>query len=551
MRKSLAVILIWLTWVYAIGQTNTRVNNVIATGNISATGTIVGSNTASKNPSADHTVYLSSAGNDSNDGQSAGAAKLTSQAAFNAATNSGTNPGIVIAACGTYVGPTTWYSNMAIVSYGATDATGNNFGLSSAGTPCAKMTYASTQTLSGLQNIFVRNIYFDFANLGTALILSSIANTHWDDVTTNQCGNATTPCVLMTTIGTGGPAQNTMNNVFRGFHCIANNGGSSLNATCFKLLGKGSVNCVSACGGVTLNEWYNTTCAGGVLHCMDFELNSDTNHLYGLNCNQDVPIATSSCVSFNELTPASDQDADGEMVFNMCVTGTFSAQIRAGQTNGSQITACTGSNGLPSVTILGSSSPSFDLYTIGLQSTQKATQFSGGTLGVVANNSLGIPSGAVAGDLYAARSSTVGVLQLGTDAAQMIRTGNAFLFAGIGGVTNNSILRPAQYATDTNCASAASPAVCGTSAAGSVLIPTGTTSSTLTVNTSVVTANSQIFFYPDDSLGTRLGVTCNSTLATLAGGSFISARSTGVSFTITFNGTIATNGVCGSYHVIN
>jgi hypothetical protein len=107
------------------------------------------------------------------------------------------------------------------------------------------------------------------------------------------------------------------------------------------------------------------------------------------------------------------------------------------------------------------------------------------------------------------------------------------------------------YLTSSNCASAASPAVCGSAPAGSVLIPTGTTSSTLTVNTTAVTANSQIVFYPDDSLGTRLSTTCNSTLATLVGGSFISARTPGTSFTITFNGTILTNGVCGSYTIIN
>jgi hypothetical protein len=106
------------------------------------------------------------------------------------------------------------------------------------------------------------------------------------------------------------------------------------------------------------------------------------------------------------------------------------------------------------------------------------------------------------------------------------------------------------YAT-TDCASAASPAVCGAAPGGSVVIPTGTTSETLTVNTTAVTANSRIFFYPDDSLGTKLGVTCNSTLATLVGGSAITARTAGTSFTITFNGTILTNGVCGSYLIQN
>lgn len=508
-------------------------------------------NAAGKNSSSDNTIYLSSAGNDSNDGLSWGTAKLTVQAAFNTATTSGANPGVVQVACGTYTGPTTWYSNLAFVSWGAPDATGNNFGtLPGTGTPCVKVTYASAVTLTGLQNIFVRNIYFDFANGGGNIILNSVANSHWDDVTANQCGNASSPCFLLKTIGTGGPGQNTMNNVFRGTHCIANNGGSGANATCFDLLGQGSVNCVGACGAVTLNEFYNTTCAGGVLHCVDFEKNSDTNHFYGVNCNQDVPIAASSCVSFNELTPASDQDANGELVFNMCVTGTFSAQIRAGQTNGSVISACTGGNGLPSITSLGGT-PSFDISTVGLDGVLKATQYSGGTVGTVANNTLGVPSGSVAGDDYAARSSTTGARGWGTDNAQILRSGNQFFLLGTAASSSASIWISGRYATDTNCASSASPSVCGTAAAGSIVIPTGVTSSTLTVNTTAVTANSQIFFYPDDSLGTRLGVTCNSTLATLAGGSFISARSAGVSFAITFNGTISANGVCGSYHIIN
>lgn len=116
---------------------------------------------------------------------------------------------------------------------------------------------------------------------------------------------------------------------------------------------------------------------------------------------------------------------------------------------------------------------------------------------------------------------------------------------------NPYTIAPTKYNTATNCSSAASPAVCGSAAAGSVLIPTGTTSETLVVNTSAGTANSQIIFYPDDTLGTKLGVTCNSTLATLVGGSFISARTAGTSFTITFNGTILTNGVCGNYLIVN
>jgi len=105
--------------------------------------------------------------------------------------------------------------------------------------------------------------------------------------------------------------------------------------------------------------------------------------------------------------------------------------------------------------------------------------------------------------------------------------------------------------SSTNCSSSASPAVCGSAAAGSIAFPTGVTSVALTVNTSAVTASSQILLFSDDSLGTKLGVTCNSTLATLVGGMAVTARTSGTSFTVTYNGTIATNPLCASYAIIN
>lgn len=108
---------------------------------------------------------------------------------------------------------------------------------------------------------------------------------------------------------------------------------------------------------------------------------------------------------------------------------------------------------------------------------------------------------------------------------------------------------PAYFST-TNCSSSASPAVCGSAAAGSVAVPTGT-NPTLVVNTTAVTANSQIFVQSDDTLGTKLGITCNSTIASLAVEPVISARTGGTSFTITINGVISTNAVCLSYFIVN
>lgn len=115
---------------------------------------------------------------------------------------------------------------------------------------------------------------------------------------------------------------------------------------------------------------------------------------------------------------------------------------------------------------------------------------------------------------------------------------------------DSSIAKTAAYVTATNCASSASPAVCGSAAAGSVAVPTGVTP-TLVVNTTAVTANSQILFTPDESLGTRLSVTCNSTIAQVAIEPIVTARTTATSFTIQYNTTITVNPICLSYFIVN
>ena len=101
------------------------------------------------------------------------------------------------------------------------------------------------------------------------------------------------------------------------------------------------------------------------------------------------------------------------------------------------------------------------------------------------------------------------------------------------------------FSSGTNCSSSAGPAVCAAAAAGSVVIPAAGTD--VTVNTTAVTANSQIFAIFDQSLGTKLGVTCNSTTAN----PHIGARVAGTSFTIHANVSPITNPACFSYFIIN
>jgi hypothetical protein len=118
-----------------------------------------------------------------------------------------------------------------------------------------------------------------------------------------------------------------------------------------------------------------------------------------------------------------------------------------------------------------------------------------------------------------------------------------------GAVVKTGSMTSPLYATTTNCSSSASPAVCAAAPAGSVVIAAATT--TITVNTTAVTANSQIFLFADDTLGTKLSVTCNSTLATLIGGLAVTARTGGTSFQITSGATPAVNPLCISYLIVN
>lgn len=97
-----------------------------------------------------------------------------------------------------------------------------------------------------------------------------------------------------------------------------------------------------------------------------------------------------------------------------------------------------------------------------------------------------------------------------------------------------------------NCSSAAAPAVCGAAPAGSVVIAAAGT--TVTVNTTAVTANSQIFIQEDSSLGTKLSVTCNTTLGRFYA---VTARTAATSFVITTGAAPITNPACFSYFIVN
>ena len=114
-------------------------------------------------------------------------------------------------------------------------------------------------------------------------------------------------------------------------------------------------------------------------------------------------------------------------------------------------------------------------------------------------------------------------------------------------------LTPQTYATATRCYSAASPAVCGSAAAGAAVIAAAAT--TVVVNTTAVTltsgVDSQISVTEDSSIGTILGVTCNTQSLLVLGAPRVTARVNGTSFTVSVDVGPTANPLCFSYSIIN
>jgi hypothetical protein len=123
--------------------------------------------------------------------------------------------------------------------------------------------------------------------------------------------------------------------------------------------------------------------------------------------------------------------------------------------------------------------------------------------------------------------------------------GECFLTQRSNGSQCTGPIKAKAYATSPDCSTPWSPAACGSAAAGSVSVRAGAT--TEVVNTSAVTANSQIFVTFDSSLGAKLGVTCNTT----AESPTISARHPDTSFTISVPDAPISNPACYSYLIVN
>lgn len=121
---------------------------------------------------------------------------------------------------------------------------------------------------------------------------------------------------------------------------------------------------------------------------------------------------------------------------------------------------------------------------------------------------------------------------------------NTFNFDGGGGGTTYPMAP--RYGTLTNCSDSAGDAACGSASAGTVVIDA--TDTNTVVSTTAVTADSEIKIQEDSSLGARLGVTCNTTIARIY---VVTARTAGTSFTITASAAPVANPACLSYFLVN
>jgi hypothetical protein len=116
--------------------------------------------------------------------------------------------------------------------------------------------------------------------------------------------------------------------------------------------------------------------------------------------------------------------------------------------------------------------------------------------------------------------------------------------ANHGTLPAGSLITTLEY-TASECFSSASPAVCGSSIDGFVAIPAG--ASSVVVDTTAVTANSNIQLTFDTTKGSQLKVTCNTTPQQ----PYVSGNVPGANFTISVPANFTTNPGCIGYHIKN
>jgi len=142
-------------------------------------------------------------------------------------------------------------------------------------------------------------------------------------------------------------------------------------------------------------------------------------------------------------------------------------------------------------------------------------------------------------------------------AAQTVGANNWGFYSDATNKDHFGALTAKTISTITNCAangSAANPSIVACSAAAAGMFSCSTTASTGTcqVNTSAVTANSEIFITQDaaDGGAGQLNVTCNTNNVLSTTKPLLVSKNAGVSFTINL-GTVSVNPACFEYNIVN
>lgn len=265
------------------------------------------------------------------------------------------------------------------------------------------------------------------------------------------------------------------------------------------------------------------------------------------------------------------------------VTGTPAASVAAIQTNTALFTGATGTTTFPYLMLQPSGATAETGWSTSgtFLGVNSASGFGGNFVDLHVNNAASVLSISSTGLVTTSGGVLQGTAhQFGASGTVALRTGSTGIYtwassAAFNGTVDTVLDRSAAgvleinagtaagssgsikvqaYLTSTNCAgvgTVASPSVvsCSSASAGAFACDVAASAATCTINTTAVTANSEIFVQEVASEGTRLSVTCN-TAPTVTPAIVLATKTAGTGFTINMP-TITTNPACFVYRILN
>ena len=272
--------------------------------------------------------------------------------------------GTVFIPPGSYPGPTSIPSNVSLIALSAPanlDVVGSWTSLNNTMSQVT-LTYSGNLVLTDVHNVYFKGISLDFQNKNFGLILTSSSYNRFEDVSIVNAGGPPPPeqavgppALMIDTSGTGA-SHNSFKNTFDNLNILCNQ-----TSYCYAgILLEGTTGPPPSA--VTLNTFISVVISGAINMAIDMEAQTDTNHFYDVEVNQDLSSAPSaSCVlCFNTTTPGTDIDADGSSFENIGITGPFANQVLGGVSSGNVISG----NLTPSqIHPLSSKYPAFTLTT--------------------------------------------------------------------------------------------------------------------------------------------------------------------------------------------